>query len=673
LKEIKQSLKKQLIKNSNDNLIIKLFHQGQELKKDTNLLGNLAEGEKIDLVMVCLTLTDEMLGDQKKMDEVLLKKLSPTCHIHKKEILILFCVNCSESICVMCEKDHKDHQIIHKNELLNFEENLKNYSYNLNQQMEDLGFDVTASNFYNNFRKDLSQYCEELVEAVELIKKKQTYIMNSFKSNLDNSMPNILDYRDKLQFLIKESDTKKEKLLNNDKDLTDFFSNYKRILNANESINSEVDGLKAKISKYKILFDEFKRRLEEILSCISEHFEKIKEYNLSEDSQMKIDLYGSNPKPSQGAETNRHSNNNSNHNINMNSNQLINNFNSSQSLPATKINLFNLMTTPLKGKTLSRIFEKTRKKPKSSESNLKADSEFSGNQPCINAFEKIEPQFCKYVASIEISTKNLLIYDSCAKTISKKELTNIPVKRFETYHSTLNYRNNFYISGGYSSSSKMIYSYNFENETFLRLVDMPNAHSYHSMFGLNDHILAISGFNSNKVDMYSIESKTWQNLADMPSTRSWPSVVSLNEKSLMVFGGLKQNEDKGLSTYEKYDIQKNFWETIQLKISGEIPFYFGVIQKKPQDNSSEIILMGGKFSKIGENISQCFTLMKDDILCLSELCLPFKDEFDGRQFNKLDAEGNFFGQFSSIYSERFYLFNSLTNVFEIIKYENKES
>ncbi len=658
------------MKGSNENLAIKLFHNRQELRKETNLLGNLADGENIDLVMVCITLTDDIVGDQKKMEEVLLKKLSPICLIHKNETLLLFCVSCSQSICVNCEKEHKDHQIIHKNELLNFEEKLKSYSTNLNQQMEDLGFDVTASNFYNNFRKDLSQYCEELVDVVDLIKKKQTFIINSFKSNFDSSMPNILDYRDKLQSLIKESDLKKEKLLNNDKDMTEFYSSFKRILNANDRINSEVDALKAKIIKYKMLFDEFKGRLEEILSCISEHFEKIKEYNFTEDSQGKLDLYASNPKASQGADTYRQSNNNSGYNNFGNyNNQQINNFNSSKNFPATKINLFNLMTSPFKGKPLSKIFDKSRKKPKSNESNVKAESEFSSNR-----LANFETQIPKYVANIEISTKNLFMYDTSTKTISKKEYVNIPIKRFETYHSTLNYRNNFYVSGGYSTSSRMIFSYNFDDDSFLKLFDMPNGHSYHSMFGLNEQILAISGFNSNKVDIYSIETKKWQTLADIPSSRAWPSVLSINDKSLMVFGGLKQSEDKGQDTYEKYDIHKNIWETIQLEVSCEIPFYFGVIQKKSIDISSDIILVGGKYSKIGENISQCFTLSKDDTLIPSELSLPFKDEFDGKQFIKLDSDGNVFGQFSSVFSDRFYLFDYQTKTFEIIKAEiNKEN
>ena len=51
-----------------------------------------------------------------------------------------------------------------------------------------------------------------------------------------------------------------------------------------------------------------------------------------------------------------------------------------------------------------------------------------------------------------------------------------------------------------------------------------------------------------------------------------------------------------------------------------------------------------------------------------DIKLPEKDEFDGKNFYEL-GNGNY-GGFSSIYSDRFYIFNADSKEFEIISLNN---
>ena len=124
---------------------------------------------------------EDQINDKNKIDEALIQKLTSNCEFHKNEKANLICINCSHSICKNCEKDHIDHEIIHKNEIIKFESNLRNNYFTLQNNLKEIGLDLNISDFYKNFRQDLTKQCEDLVDVVEHIKKKQNKIMNDFK------------------------------------------------------------------------------------------------------------------------------------------------------------------------------------------------------------------------------------------------------------------------------------------------------------------------------------------------------------------------------------------------------------------------------------------------------------------------------------------------------------
>ena len=80
IKEIKQSLKKQMLGNKNrDNFLIKMYINGKEIKDENCQVGTIVEGEKANLLLACLTLTDEIANDEKKIYENLIKNLFLEC------------------------------------------------------------------------------------------------------------------------------------------------------------------------------------------------------------------------------------------------------------------------------------------------------------------------------------------------------------------------------------------------------------------------------------------------------------------------------------------------------------------------------------------------------------------------------------------------------------------
>jgi hypothetical protein len=814
--------------------------------------------------MVCLTLTEEMMNDQKKIDEALIKNLSPNCEIHKTEKATICCINCSHSICHLCEKDHSQHELVNKNKLISFEEKMRENSADLYKRLQELGLDTNLSDFYKTFRQDLNKQCEELVEVVEEIKKKQIKIMNGFKINFESLVPSLLDYKDTLDELILHvSESKKERILKNDKEFVDFYSKYKKTIAQDNRMNENIDILKKKMIKYRVLFTEFKNRIEEILNFINDHYEKIKDFNPddtrednmnmnfemnlnpnfpvnmrsgegiiknSEDrekennfnnfnnfntpnnlsnrrysentnpnisnnfntnSNIRVDLKKNSNKEinvntpnrklspmtitSNNANANYHQNinppNNNNNNYNQlinphtagnfysqtgnnnfNENQIVNNINHSsanafyssnnfnhtakskqsntnnlnpRASTSSKINLFNLMTTsPVRGRSIVDNFDVLKKKEKSSNNNnlnnfnsnnsnnidnqnkipefnqnnildnipivssvnlnfnsgeIIAENNFNSQGVNFNSNKNIP---LNKIYNIEVSTKNIFIYDNSTKNIYKKELnlSSTNIKRFEAYHSTINYNNKFYLSGGYGGSAKIFYEFDLEkiemesNYNIKKLKDMPNGHSYHTLIGIRNYIFAVSGFNSKKCDKYCIDNDTWSTLPDLSICRSWPSVINHEDRYLFVFGGVKESDKdkKGNKTFEKIDLKGTNlqWEILEVKIEDDFPFYFGIVNR-----NTGVIFLGGKFTKIGENSDKCYKFNLTDTnleeINVNELRLPYKDAFDGRMFLSLDEEGKTFGQFSAIFSNRFYIFNTEANTFQVI--ETKEA
>ena len=337
-----------------------------------------------------------------------------------------------------------------------------------------------------------------------------------------------------------------------------------------------------------------------------------------------------------------------------------------------KLNLMNLLSNSKDKKNLIKNIEQDIRERRQSRSPTTRLSNFSFNlannkvENIKNEEEYEEPITGYY--NIEINSNNLIYYSIKEKKVKKSniDLSETIIKRFESYHSTLNYKGKFYISGGYSSS-KMFYRYNSKSNSFDKLKDMPTGHSYHCLIGVQNDIFSISGFKSKKIEKYNLINDTWINLPDLENSRSWPCCISVDNTFLLLFGGLCEKSELTNKIIEKLNIKemKN-WEKIEINFNEPIPFYFGVVNI----NNELVYLFGGKLNAKEEDVNYCYKFNCQNGVLEREnnILLPEKDEFDGRNFYDL---GNCnYGGFSSIFSDKFYIFNSDSKEFEIITLNN---
>jgi hypothetical protein len=710
IKEIKAILKRQLIKENPDIHLIRLFYNGKELKTETASLGSICEGEEVNLLMADIIITEDLIKDQKKVDEVLITNLTRFCEIHKEERALSVCITCSNSICQLCEAEHKDHKIVKKNEVIMFENNLKDTYQQVLSKMHEMGLETKYTDFYKNFRHDLSKQCEELMTMAEQIKKKEVNIMNSFKLNFDSLFPSLLDFKDKLDELITEvSENKREKILRNDKDFVEFYHKYSQLTSLNDKTFDSLDSLKIKLEKYRDIVHEFKTLTQNILNFINDQFDRMKDYQLTEDAGGYItgQTYNmGNYNTMGGRETMGQ----------VESPSMMARRHAKEPEPSSgKLNLINLMS-PQKGKNLLKhmdpkkpgkefsrsdvLMRDIRKSNKTSNtdnnihyfnsnnrgslehnadgpaeriSNLNLNQHnLNGNSEIHNGNESSHIYIPNKILNIEVFKKSIFIYNVETKIIEKLEtdLANTKIKRYESYHSTLNYKEKFYIGGGYSNP-KMFYEYDISKNEFKKLKDMITGHSYHCLLGIANEIFAISGFKSKKAEKYEISNDSWSSLPDVNISRSWPSCVFVNDRYIYIFGGLNEPETTACKTIEKLDLSLcKTWEIVNAaQMQNEsyfIPCYSGLLQLPDC-----ILLFGGKVNTSELNTNKCWKYnFSDHSLTEQEnLQLPSKDEYDGRPFLPMNSSLTLFGQFSSVYPNKFYIYDKDSNTIQLTEFQ----
>jgi uncharacterized membrane-anchored protein YhcB (DUF1043 family) len=644
---------------------MKLLFKGKELQENTQL-GNITLDNEINMVMIAVTMRDDL--EDSDFSKKLIDSLSKFCDIHKTEKAASMCLICSHSVCSLCEKDHTQHKVINKSELLKNEYYLKEMNDALNYKLKDLGMEEINGSINLSFKpQELNKYCEELIAKVDLIKKRVTKIMNSFKLKFDSVFPMVLDFKDKINELISQlSDNNRERLLKNDKEFIDFYNKYEKMNMLNTKTNENMDSMQNKIDRYKYISNEFKSRTESILEVINDHYTKMKDYHMTEEANDFVltdninsnNIFVDSPSPNKTPSPQRYFSPRRGHNSNMISG---------------KINLFNLHNSP--GKIDRNELLKNFDAVKRVGNDIKATSKFVSQ-----SIVKIEPlnlesnlqiptksELQKKIINIQISTRNIYIYDSVQKSIDVKELElPHPYKKFEAYHSILNYNNQFFLSGSFSSS-RIIFQYDLENNTFNRLPDMPSGHSYHTLIGAKGNIYVVSGFKTKKVEQFNLESNAWISLPEVNNNRSWPSCMNNADKELYICGGLNDPNIKAINVIEKINLSNPIaWEVIEINSSTDIPFNFGIINTL-EDN---IIMVGGNFIKNEESIDNCFILnLIDKNITIADFKIPHNDNFDGKAFIQLDQEGNTFGQFSTESYEKFYIYDKEFKVFELKEYK----
>lgn len=260
----------------------------------------------------------------------------------------------------------------------------------------------------------------------------------------------------------------------------------------------------------------------------------------------------------------------------------------------------------------------------------------------------------KKIASIETTTKNLFIFDSILNKITKiaLDLKGCEIKTLETYHSSVNYNEMFYISGGMHQNSKLFFKYDLNLEKLSKMTDMINGHSYHTMSCKKSFIYAISGFNTKKCERYSIDSNSWSSLPDLNFSRSLPS-CSFYFELLYVFAGYDDKTKKCVNSIERIDTSKSkfpVWEHLDIKVDEKFPYYSGIILE-----NEKLLIFGGKI--LMEPVNNIWTYnLKEKKLEKNDGLLLNNDEFNGKNFLLIGE--NKYGQFSSIFQNCFVIYEN---------------
>lgn len=632
-------------------------------------------------------MSDSMAKDDKKIEEQIINKLASTCQFHNGEKALNVCITCGRAFCDQCANDHKGHKTINRSDLMKFSEELKESKENIQKSFEslDLVDSYSDTDICKNYREDLNIKCDNVIEIAENIKKKSKTIYNDFKTDFDSIFPYLIEYKEKVEGLYEDS--KKETTIRLEKNFVDFYCKYASVKNYSKKINDYLFTLKKKIENFKDILNDFNNRVEKITDGMNQEFALIKDYKFGEEPTFFLNQDISNLKLSGNPLNNSTSAidalkfNSGNTNFDKKAVSEVRSSHFSSNANFGKMNLVTLLSPPKDKKAFIKMMEhkyKERKNTVASSNNniqtIRNPKPGENNEISERIEESADDQYINLFYNIEIKTSNLICFNTEDKKITKVEINlgKTSIKKFEPFHSTLDYQGRFYISGGYTTG-KMFCKYNKTLNEFIKLPDMPTKHSYHCLLGVGDSIFAISGYKTKKVERYFIDKGTWVSMPELENSRSWPSCISYNDKFIFLFGGLWETSEipDRTKTVEKlnFNEQNAKWETIEIKSTLDaFPFYFGVLKA----NNEKLLLLGGKYDAKEDNIDTVlgYNFESNEVSEEKDFKLPHKDEFDGKLF--MDLGDGKFGQFSSIYSSRFYIINPETKEIEIESLEEEK-
>ena len=672
---------------------ISLFFKGKELTNDEEIIGNLVSNngiEELELSVIILSLNDSSFIDENKTKEKLINKISNKCLYHKNNKELFICTTCNVAFCKYCLNKHKSHEIIERKDIVKFNNELKNLNSELNKKLTE----ANLTNVYERKESQNTEYntsIEKLQNRLDNIKKIHRGIINNYKRDIDKSLPYLLEYKEKVEQLIENSynlDTLKD-----DQQFIDYYYWYINIKQKQEKISKEIQDLEKIQSKFEEMMNFFDEKLKEIHKKTDNDYKLLKNLyynnniqNQNENLFKDIQSLSDNDLPKLNLINLFNKSKNPTQNI-LNSN------NKSKNQPSKELKEINNNEKDIKKMKKSISFRNNDKNDSSEKVNNILSNSFNSskfftkkksNKNCI--FEKIEEKSekeeslddislnsqklsTKIIYNINPKTKNIFCFDIKSKKIEEKKVNfeDLSIEAFQEDQGILNYKNNFYISGG--NNLQIFYKYNQILNKFLKLKEMPSIHSSHGMLGMGNYIFAIGGNSSKKVEKYDINENKWEKLHDLNEIRIWPSCFGYNKKYIFVFGGIKRHLTEQNVEVEKIDISspENKWEKINFKHNKnpQLPNNYGFINFR--DN--QFIIIGGKYNdenKNKENDSFMITIKNKgiDIEKENNLTLNKKDEFNGKLFTHF---GNgLYGEFSSTSYRTFYLINILTKKTEEI-------
>jgi hypothetical protein len=565
--------------------------------------------------------------------------LSSKCKTHPEEKALLICVNCGKAICEQCKGKHEGHKTLYKKELINSGKELKMKSEEINNSLIDCGFSDNrgCNNLCREEKQRINTNIENLQKMVDEIKKTSRNLNNSFNKTFDDIYPYIMDYKEKIRKLNQLSSH--IQTMKNEQDFLDYYYSYTELKRKENKILDYITSLKHKIELYNETIKEFNSGTNRIIEKIKEDYLFLIDLQYKEDMEQmgrSSSIYKKMVDRSTGSTNIKYLGGGTG-----------------------RMNLINMLVPKEKSKLLlneRKTYINKKKSLKSSETSKLNEESNEGDEPKYNLIFGIEP-----------NKKNIFCFDKSTKTISKIDLNfqGLQIDKFLNCFSTLNYNGRFYISGGFQYG-KAFYRLNLGAKTLMQLADMPSAHNYHGMIGIENDIFAVSGYNNKNVEKYEIAKNAWISLTPLEVSFSWPGLLFTENKFLYVFGGLCETINTSNKKIYKMDvtIPDGKWEEIDMNSSlQKIPFYSGYVQI----DDKNVVVLGGKFSSIENNMDKCFTydFGSNNFEQNEEYKLPNREIFNGKRF--VDLNDGLFGEFSCSSYNRFCLVNTSTKIIDVIE------
>ena len=672
---------------------ISIFYKEKEIINDDEKIGNLISNngkEELELSVIILSLNDSTFLDENRTKERLIDKITEKCQYHKDNRELFICISCGIAFCTHCSDKHKNHDTIERKNIIKFSNDLKKLNEELNKSLAESNIYEIKENNNSNYNNSI----EKLQNRLDNIKKMHKGIINNYKRDLDKSLPYLLEYKEKIEQLIDNS--YKLDTIKDDQQFMDYYYWYSNIKQKNMLIKQEIENLDKNRQAFNKLLENFDEIIQSIYTKTENDYKLIKKFyynynNIENDNQFRNLNNSSNSKSINSSniqntpklnlfnllnQNDEQKNNYKNRSKNEISKENISSEISSNNEKEEKIinkTSTNSKTIPTNRRNYLNKFNFT--KDINSNMNKKNYSQRFSSKKLQN-FEKIEEKseidesqedssiyYSKSIYNIKPNSQNIYYFDFETRRVNEiaVNFNNLNIESFEEYQSTLNYENNFYISGGYNSP-KLFSKYNQDENIFIPLKEIPSGHLCHGMLGFEEYIYIISGTKSKKVEKYDIYNNTWVSLSDLKENWIWPSCLEYKNKYLFVFGGKYYNyakEDNIL--IEKLDISdnNNKWEQLKINFNNNIklPFYFGLIHI----NDNSFLLTGGKYnSNDNKNMNNCYKIIIDDekidIKKDNEYKISKNEIFNGKMFIKF--KNYYYGEFSSLSYDTFYLVNT---------------
>ena len=638
-----------------------LFHKGIKVSEDENInnilnkqneiinlnltVGNENNDKKQNIInelnfeVILVPLEDEEILNNEKLLNIknengeiiniqeqnytkkIISYLIPKCNKHKEKKLIYICLTCSNSFCELEYEEHKsqfpEHEIIHKNTIVDLNYEVKSIKHNLKNKYDDLISDmnieksgqqklvdenqlnyISTNNLFSKIKIEIMDIHEKMELLFNSIKDTYQKINLKFLSIYEEKMPQIIEFYEYVDKTL--STIANLNIFSNENMFIENYDNYLNIKKISDKYYNNIIVLKEIIIKYKQFLESFKNKGNNLLDYVKQGIDKIIKIKSVEKlfSSNSTDLFQSYPN-----DYNLFRSNNFNYNkmskknindISMNTtrelNQSINlkflfsDKKAKKQETSRRDNTFNLInkgiSTSFRPKS---IFMK-----ESNKNNLLENEKLVNfnidNRQIKNINEKTTPKkkynfgssnislntetnkMSSNISTLRESKINIysLIYGTnkmirFVTKLSKLEIispdiSDLKITKFETYISKLNFKYKFYISGGYNTS-KIFYEFDSNTNKFIKLPEMLSNHYYHNMIGYKNYIYSISGFKSKKVEKFSLIENKWISLPDLDYERTFPNSLIYND-NLFIFG--KINNIKG-------DPNINIIEYINLK------------------------------------------------------------------------------------------------------------